>query len=81
MATSVPVAMAKLTSAAANAGASLMPSPTMATVALADCPAASDFNEAIVWALSCGSTSAITRVMPSDWAIAAAAPSLSPTST
>ena len=55
MATSVPVAMAMPTSAAASAGASLMPSPTMATTLPSRAGATTS-------ALSPGSTSARTCV-------------------
>ena len=74
MATSVPVAMAMPTSAAASAGASLMPSPTMATAP----PPASARSRVTCPALSWGSTSATTVVMPSSRATASAAPRLSP---
>ena len=55
MATSVPAPMARPTSARARAGASLMPSPTMAT----RFPWA--WSSATVFSLSWGSTSATTR--------------------
>src|SRR5215207_52895 len=74
MATSVPVPMATPTSACASAGASLMPSPTMATFSPSLC---SRFTSA---ALSCGSTSARTRSMPSSRAMASAVRRLSPVS-
>ena len=59
MATSVPAPMARPTSARARAGASLMPSPTMAT----RFPWA--WSSATVFSLSWGSTSATTRFTPS----------------
>ena len=72
IATSVPVAIAMPTSAAASAGASLMPSPTMATTwpPWRRRPMSS--------ALCCGSTSACTVWMPKAWATAWALPRLSP---
>jgi len=74
MATSVPVAIAMPTSAAASAGASLMPSPTIATTS----PAAR--NSCTMVALSPGSTSARKSAMPSSRATASALPRLSPLS-
>ena len=68
MATSVPVPMAMPRSAGASAGASLMPSPTMAT------------DPAIAWsartrsALSPGRTSAMTRRVDADLARHASRP-------
>ncbi len=58
MATSVPAPMAMPTSARARAGASLMPSPTMATFLPPSC------RRRISRSLSCGSTSATTRSTP-----------------
>ena len=72
MATSVPVPMAMPRSARARAGASLTPSPTMATTR----PSA--WRRAISSALAAGSTPAITRVTPSSVAMAAAVRALSP---
>ncbi len=66
MATSVPVPIAKPTSARASAGASLMPSPTIPTVR----PSAR--SRSISRALSAGRTSATTRVMPTRRATASA---------
>ena len=66
IATSVPVLIAKPTSAAASAGASFTPSPTIATT----WPAAR--NRSTSAALSPGSTSARTSVMPSSPATASA---------
>ena len=64
MATSVPVPMAMPTSAWASAGASLMPSPTMATLRPSCC------SSAISAAFCSGSTSATTRSMPTCAAMA-----------
>ncbi len=64
--------MAMPTSAAARAGASLMPSPTMATVA------PPRFRSATWAALSAGSTWAWTRSMPRARPTAPALPALSP---
>ena len=67
------------TSAAASAGASLMPSPTIATMPPGGSPCCSSARiAAITAALSPGSTSARTSVMPSCRATASAAPRLSP---
>ncbi len=60
MATSVPVPIAMPTSAWVRAGASLIPSPTMATTR----PSAWSFFTVSI--LSWGSTSASTRLMPSS---------------
>ena len=72
MATSVPVPMAMPRSAWARAGASLMPSPTIATT----CPSA--WRAATRSALSAGRTSAMTWSMPTSaatvWAVAALSP-------
>ena len=73
MATSVPPPMAMPMSAAARAGASLMPSPTIATTPVF-------FSSATVAALSAGSTSAWTSLMPSASATTLALPRLSPVS-
>ncbi|MCY1238964.1 hypothetical protein D9M72_517280 [compost metagenome] len=73
MATSVPPPMAMPMSAAASAGASLMPSPTIATTPVC-------FSAATVAALSAGSTSAYTSWMPKAWATTLALPRLSPVS-
>ena len=59
IATSVPVPMAMPTSAAASAGASLMPSPAIATRRPSAC------SRATSSALSCGRTSPCTSSMPS----------------
>ena len=72
MATSVPPPMARPMSACARAGASLMPSPTMATTRPSAC---SSFT---LLALSCGSTSAKKRLMPTCSATLAAVCWLSP---
>ena len=72
MATSVPPPMAMPTSAAARAGASLMPSPTIATTA------PPFFSSATVAALSAGSTSACTSSICSASATTRALPRLSP---
>ena len=58
MATSVPAPMARPTSAVTSAGASLMPSPTMATLRPSFCRSATHL------ALSWGSTWAMTRSTP-----------------
>jgi hypothetical protein len=68
------MAMAMPTSAAASAGASLMPSPTIATTAWPP-PGLELADDA---ALSAGSTSARTSAMPSRRATACALPRLSP---
>ena len=74
IATSVPVPIAIPTSADARAGASLIPSPTMATlVRLA-------WSALTAAALPSGRTSARTRSMPSVRAIASAVRRLSPVS-
>ncbi|MNC31937.1 hypothetical protein D3C75_802740 [compost metagenome] len=72
IATSVPVPIASPTSASANAGASLMPSPTKATRA----PLTRNFFSAAT--LPSGNTSAATSSIPSCLAIAAAVAALSP---
>ena len=72
IATSVPVPIAMPTSACASAGASLMPSPTIATTA----PSACSFCTSS--ALPPGSTSASTRSMPSCRPIASPVRRLSP---
>ncbi len=72
MATSVPVPMAMPMSAWASAGASLMPSPTIATTLPAAC------SRLTSWALRSGSTSARTFVMPACRAMASAVSRLSP---
>src|SRR5229473_2902170 len=74
MATSVPVPIAKPTSACASAGASLTPSPTIPT----DLPSSCNFCTSC--ALSFGSTSASTRSIPTWRAIARPVRSLSPVS-
>jgi hypothetical protein len=74
MATSVPPPIAMPTSAAASAGASLMPSPTIATASRRP------HVRATIEALSCGSTSACTSSMPSALATGAPRPALSPDS-
>ena len=78
IATSVPAPIAMPTSARASAGASLMPSPIMATLRPLPC-----FSRTIR-SLSCGSTSAITSVTPSsdamDWAVFLLSPVSSVTS-
>ncbi|MNP01436.1 hypothetical protein D3C76_932500 [compost metagenome] len=74
LATSEPEPMAMPMSAVAKAGASLTPSPTMATT----CP--SLCSCLITAALSSGKTSAITRSMPTCRAIASAVRWLSPLS-
>ena len=72
IATSVPVPIARPMSACASAGASLMPSPTIATRLPSDC---SRLTSA---ALRSGRTSARTRPMPTWRAMAAAVRRLSP---
>ena len=74
IATSVPLPMAMPTSACTRAGASLMPSPTIATILPSDC------NLRTTATLSWGSTSASTRSTPSSRAIAWAVWALSPVS-
>ena len=74
IATSVPAPMAIPTSAAARAGASLIPSPTIATLR------PSFFNRCISFSLSSGSTSAITWSMCSCRFTASAVLLLSPVS-
>src|SRR5580700_350713 len=74
MAMSVPPPMAMPTSAAASAGASLMPSPAMATIL----PARRNASTAALF--PSGKTSASTSAMPSCLAIASAVPRLSPVS-
>ena len=66
MATSVPAPMARPTSARARAGASLMPSPTIATFF----PWL--WSSAIFRSLSWGRTSAMTSVTPSCCPMASA---------
>ena len=78
IAASVPVPIAMPTSAAASAGASLMPSPTIAT--RRTLPWAARLRPVTTVALSPGSTSAYTDSMPSAAATAPAAPRLSPDS-
>ena len=73
IATSVPVAIAMPMSAEASAGASLIPSPTMATTFPLR-------NSAIFRALSAGSSPANASSTPTRRATACAAPSLSPVS-
>ena len=72
IATSVPDPMAMPTSAAASAGASLTPSPAIATTR----PCA--FKSATTWLLRSGRISASTSVMPSFAATARAVTLLSP---
>ena len=72
IATSVPEPMAIPTSAWASAGASLIPSPTIATFL----PSACSFFTSN--ALSCGKTSLKTRSIPTCFAIASAVRLLSP---
>ena len=72
IATSVPVPIASPTSAWASAGASLMPSPTIATTRPSAC------SRMITAALSWGSTSASTRSTPNCPAMAWAVWTLSP---
>src|SRR5215208_174540 len=74
IATSVPVPMATPTSALARAGASLMPSPTIATTLPSTCSLRISFS------LSSGTTSASTRSMPSSPATDSAVRPLSPVS-
>ena len=74
IATSVPVPIAIPTSAWARAGASLIPSPTIATIFPSDC------NAWILAAFCSGRTWAKTRTMPTSWAIASAVAWLSPVS-
>src|SRR5665647_3262052 len=74
MATSVPAPIATPMSAVARAGASLTPSPTMATRRPARC------SSVTLSALSPGRTSAMTVSMPSWAAIRRAVASLSPVS-
>ena len=74
IATSVPVPIAMPTSAAASAGASLMPSPAMATIR----PCSR--NSRTRSFLRCGSTPASTSSMPNLLATALAVRSLSPVS-
>jgi len=79
IATSVPVPMAMPTSAWASAGASLMPSPTIATSWRDPFPACSrSCNRFTSAALSAGSTSASTRSIPTCPAMASAVCRLSP---
>ena len=73
-ATSAPVPMAIPMSARASAGASLTPSPAMATIR------PSDFNRVIALSLSSGKTSATTSSIPSRRATASAVRRLSPVS-
>ena len=72
MAMSVPAPMAMPTSARARAGASLMPSPTIATFLPSACKARTCAS------LSCGNTSAMTVSRPSCLWMALAVCSLSP---
>ena len=74
MATSVPVPIARPRSAWASAGASLTPSPTMATTRPSAC------RRRTTSALSAGRTSAMTSSMPTSAATARAVVSLSPVS-
>ena len=74
IATSVPAPIAIPTSALASAGASLIPSPTIATLCPCSCSCRT-FSS-----LSCGSTSAITVLMPTCFLIASAVLALSPVS-
>ena len=74
MATSVPAPMAIPTSARARAGASLIPSPTMAT--LRPCCCSSKTLRSLSW----GSTSAITVSSPTCRRMASAVRALSPVS-
>ena len=74
MATSVPVPMDRPRSAWASAGASLTPSPTMATTRPSAC------RRRMTSALSEGRTSAMTSSMPTSAATARAVVSLSPVS-
>src|SRR5206468_4122126 len=72
IATSVPVPIASPRSACARAGASLTPSPTIATTAPVS------WSRATTAALSAGRTSAITSSIPTSAATARAVSSLSP---
>src|SRR5436190_7325211 len=72
MATSVPVPIASPRSACASAGASLMPSPTMATTCPASCRRFTSAN------LSSGYTSASTRSIPTSAATRSATVRSSP---
>ena len=74
MATSVPVPIASPRSAWASAGASLTPSPTIATTRPSAC------RRRTTSALSAGSTSAMTSSIPTSAATARAVASLSPVS-
>ena len=74
MATSVPVPIARPRSAWASAGASLTPSPTIATTRPSAC------RRRMTSALSAGRTSAMTSSMPTSAATARAVVSLSPVS-
>ena len=74
MATSVPVPMARPRSAWASAGASLTPSPTIATTRPSAC------RRRTTSTLSAGRTSAMTSSMPTSAATARAVVSLSPVS-
>ena len=74
MATSVPVPIARPRSAWASAGASLTPSPTIATTR------PSSWRRLTTSTLSAGSTSAMTSSMPTSAATAVAVVSLSPVS-
>ena len=71
---SLPSPIAMPTSALVNAGASLMPSPTIATFA------PPFINSVTLSALSPGSTSAIVSSIPASHAIARAVAALSPVS-
>ena len=73
MATSVPAPMAMPVSALVRAGASLMPSPTMATFPLS-------FSLRISASFPSGRTPAITRSTPACFPMALAVRSLSPVS-
>ena len=74
IATSVPAPIASPTSARTSAGASLMPSPTIATFRPSSCRRRTSRS------LSCGSTSATTRSTPTCRPIASAVRALSPVS-
>ena len=74
IATSIPVPIPMPTSALARAGASFIPSPTMATISPSSC------NFATSLSLRSGNTPAIILVIPACFAIAAAVASLSPVS-
>src|SRR4051812_24985157 len=74
IATSVPELIARPTSAAASAGASLTPSPAIATTRPS---CRSRLTTSLLWS---GSTSASTRSMPSRLATASAVTRLSPVS-